>query len=91
MIHKAKDLQPEQKKALERLVGRAISDQEDISIRVLQPPPSVPLERRLEILDGLKTYFAQVDAQRKPASHEQADEVIDEALRSTRPGYRRHR
>lgn len=89
MIHKAKDLPPEQKKALERLVGRAISDQEEVSVRVLRPPPGVSIERT-KILDGLKAYFAQVDAQREPASREQSDEITDEALRSTRPGYRRH-
>lgn len=91
MIHKAKYLLPEQKKALERLVGRAISDQEEVSVRVLRPPPSVSRESRAKILDELKAYFAQVDAQRTPAPLEQADEITDEALRSVRPGYRRHR
>ncbi|MBZ5533219.1 MAG: hypothetical protein LAO20_17450 [Acidobacteriia bacterium] len=90
MIHKAKDLSPEQKVALERLLGRAISDREDISIRVLQPPPGVSPARRQEILEGLKTYFAEVDSQRKPVSGEQADKVIDEAIRSSRPAYRPH-
>ena len=91
MIRKARDLSPEQKTTLERLVGRPISDEEDVSIRVLQPPPYVSPERRREILDGLREYFAQVDSQRKPVSAEQADEIIDEALRSARPGYRPQR
>ena len=45
-------------------------------------------ERRQEILDGLNEYFSCVDAQRKPISPEEADEIINEALRSTRPNYR---
>lgn len=89
MIHKAKDLSPEEKTALERLVGRAISDQENVSIRLLQPPKGLSEQRRAEILEQLKAYFAHVDRQRKPVSGDQADEVIDEAIRSVRSGYRR--
>jgi hypothetical protein len=33
-------------------------------------------------------YFAKIDAQRKPVSEEEEEEIINEALRSTRPGYR---
>src|SRR5258707_15403294 len=89
MIHKGKDLSPEERLALERLVGRAISDQEDISVRVLQTSSEISAPRRREILEGLNAYFAQIDAQRKPVSANQANEIIDEALRSARPGYRR--
>jgi len=39
----------------------------------------------------LRKYFAEVDARRKPGSAEEAEEILDEALRSTRPGYRPHR
>jgi len=87
MIHKAGDLSPEQKMALERLVGRAISDQDNISIRVLQPSPALPEEKRTEILKNLKSYFSGVDAQRQPVSRDEADEIINEALRSARHGY----
>ena len=88
MIHKAKDLSPDEKIALERLVGRSISDREDTSIRLLEPSPGVSPERRREILDLLKAYFAGIDAQRKQVSDEQADEIINEAIRSERPSYR---
>jgi len=88
MIHKAKDLSPQQKLAIESLLGRAISEQEDISIRALQPQPGVTPERRSEILEALQAYFLRVDSQRQPVSSEQAADIIDEALRSTRPGYR---
>ena len=88
MIHKAKDLAPDEKQALERLVGRAIFEHEDISIRVLDRQPGISDERRSQILEQLREYFAQIDSQRKPVSPEQADEIINEALRSSRPGYR---
>jgi len=35
MIHKAKDLSPEQKTAIESLLGRPVADDEAISIRTL--------------------------------------------------------
>ncbi|MGA3212583.1 MAG: hypothetical protein ABSD20_14855 [Terriglobales bacterium] len=91
MIHNVNDLLPEEKRAVEKLVGRALSGQDDISIRVLRPASQLSAERRLEILDGLKAYFAQIDSQQEAVSHEQADEVIDEALRSSRPAYRTFR
>jgi len=88
MIHKAKDLSPQQRLALESLLGRAISEQEEISIRTLQPPQGVSPERRHEILEALRSHFSRIDAQREPVPPEQADDMINEALRSTRPGYR---
>lgn len=88
MIHKGKDLSPDQKQTLETLLGRAISDQEDVSIRVLQPLPEISPDRRRQILEQLRSYFQRIDAQRKPVSAEEADEIINEALRSSRPGYR---
>lgn len=41
MIHKAKDLSPDEKAAIERLVGRTIAEDEEISIRVI-PIPKAP-------------------------------------------------
>jgi hypothetical protein len=42
MIHKAKNLSPDQKAAIERLLGRAVADNEQISVRTvpLPTPPS---------------------------------------------------
>lgn len=88
MIHKVKDLSAEQKVALEKLLGRTISDQDDISVRVLPPTSRISPERRRQILEGLRAYFSQIDSQRKPISDEEVDEILNEALRSTRPGYR---
>ena len=39
MIHKAKDLSPDQKAAIEGLLGRTIAENEEISIRTITPPP----------------------------------------------------
>jgi len=38
MIHKAKDLSPDQKMAVESLLGRAVAEDESISIRSMKSP-----------------------------------------------------
>ena len=88
MIHKAKDLSAEEKLAIEKLLGQSISEQEEISIRILPSGSHPSPERRRQIIDGLKAHFSQIDSQRKAISDEEADEILNEALRSTRPGYR---
>jgi hypothetical protein len=89
MIHKAKDLSPDQKLLIENLLGRRVLEDEAISVRAFEPP-ALSDERRRQIADDLKRYFAEVDASRKPASADEADDVVTEAIRSSRPGYRPH-
>ena len=89
MIHRARDLSPDQKLLIERLLGRRVLEDEAISVHAFEPP-AVPDERRGEIAEELRKYCAEVDANRSPASPDEADEVITEAIRSTRPGYRPH-
>jgi len=87
MIRNAKDLSPDQKTVIESLLGRRVLEDEAISVRAIEPP-ALSDERRLEVLRDLEAYFAQVDEQRQPVPPEEADAIIDEALRSTRPHYR---
>jgi hypothetical protein len=89
MIRNAKDLSPDQKAVIESLLGRRVLADEDISVRAIQRP-ALSDERRLELVEQLRKYFAEVDARRKPASAEEAEEILTEAIRSTRPGYRPH-
>ena len=89
MIRNARDLSPDQKAVIESLLGRRVLEDETISIRALEPP-AVSDQRRRELAELLKTYFAQVDARRKPGSPEEAEDIIDEAIRRVRPGYRPH-
>lgn len=87
MIHKAKDLSPDQKVLIESLLGRRVLEDEAISVRAFEPP-AVSEERRREIAGELQRYFAEVDANRKPSAADEGDEIISEAIRSTRPAYR---
>ena len=87
MICNANDLSPAQRAALETLLGRRVQDGKAVSVRTFEPA-KVPHQRKLEIADELRKYFAEVDAARKPVSGEEAEDVLSEAMRSVRPGFR---
>ena len=89
MIHKAKDLLPDQKAAVESLLGRQILEGEAVSVRAFDPPV-LSDQWRQEFIDSLKCYFAQVDANSRSVSAEEAEQAITEAMRSTRPHYAPH-
>jgi hypothetical protein len=89
-IRSAKDLSPEQKAAIESLLGRRLLGSEDISVCAFEPL-ALSDERRRELVEQLKKYFAEVDARRKTGSPEEAEDLINEAMRSVRPDYRPHR
>jgi hypothetical protein len=89
MIREVKDLSPDQKIAVESLLGRSVSEQETVSVQAFQPPV-ISDQRRQQVVEGLRQYFAEVDAKRQPVSAEEADDIINEAMRNSRPGYRPH-
>ena len=86
MLHKVKELSAEQRVALESLLGRAISDRETVSVRAFEPDPLG--EQGEATLAQLDAYFARIDAKQPPLSESDAEALITEALRSTRPHYR---
>jgi hypothetical protein len=87
MICNGKDLSPDQKAVIENILGRRVLEDESVSVRAFESP-ALSDDKRAEILHGLEAYFAEVDAQRKPVSSAEADEILNEALRSSRPNYR---
>jgi hypothetical protein len=87
MICNATDLSADQKAALETLLGRRVQDSEAMSVRTFEPA-AVSAQRKLEIADELRNYFAEVDAARQTVSDEEAEDILHEAMKSVRPGYR---
>ncbi len=59
-----------------------------LSVFALSPPPALSNEQKHQLAEQLMNYFADVDARRKPGSAEEAEDTINEAMRSVRPGYR---
>lgn len=89
MIRYAKDLSPDQRIVIESLLGHRVLEDETISVRAIESP-ALTDQRRQELAEELERYFAEVDARRMPGSAEEAEEILTEAIRSTRPGYRPH-
>jgi hypothetical protein len=90
MIRDAKDLSLDQKAVIESLLGRRVLENEAIGIRAIEPP-ALSDQQRQEQGAELRKYFSEVDARRKPGSAEEAEEILTEAIRSSRPGYRPRR
>ena len=88
MTHCVKDLSPEQKLAIESLLGHPLSDEESVSVKAFAPSSLLSDEERRAAIEKLNQYFARIDAKRQPVSEEEEDAVINEALRSVRPDYR---
>lgn len=87
MLCNASELSPDQKAALGSLLGRSVQDGEAVSVRTFAPVEVSP-QRRLEIANELRRYFAEVDAARGEVSEAEAEEILNEAMRSVRPGMR---
>jgi hypothetical protein len=84
----ARTLSPSLRNALEQLLGRALSDNEAISIRAYQPHEAPSRERQQVIAGDLRRYFAKMDQQTQSLSEGEQEEILDEAIRSVRPGYK---
>jgi hypothetical protein len=80
LIHKASELRPATRTALEAELGRLLGDDEDVSIMafpVHDPPVD---EARIEAGRKLEAYFASIDTRTRDASEEEADAALDDAL-----------
>ena len=88
-LHSAKRLSLLVRSALdEQLLGRALDDDEAISVRAYQPHEAPSLAQQRALAGELRQYFAQIDPTRKDIPECEQEEILDEAIRSVRPGYR---
>ena len=83
MIRNAKEISTDRKAVIEPLLGRRLLEEEAISIRAIERP-ALSDQRRQEQVEELKKYFAEVNARRERGSAEEAEEILTEAIRSTR-------
>jgi hypothetical protein len=92
MMYRVKDLSPEQKNAVEGLIGHSISEDESVSVKLLPPTATAPSrltsEQRKAAVENLNRYFARVDARSQSLTDEEEEAIFSEAMRSTRPNYR---
>lgn len=88
MIHAVKDMTSEQRQAVESLLGRAVADNEAVSLKpVWTPaagiPPSTPEQRR-EAAEWLEQHFSTIIARQRPYSKDEIEEALAEALQAAR-------
>jgi hypothetical protein len=73
-----------------RACSDAVYSKTKKSASALSIPRVLSGQRRKELVEELTKCFADVDGRRKPGPAEEAEEILTEAIRSTRPGYRPH-
>ncbi len=87
-LHSARSLPEPVRNAIEQLLGRALGDNEEVSIRAYQPHEGPTVEQQRLIADDLRRFFQRTDEKANGLSLSEQEEVLDEAIRSVRPGYR---
>lgn len=87
LIHKASELKPATRAALEVELGRSLGDDEDVSIMAFAAHDPPVDEARVEAGRKLEAYFARIDGYKADAPHEETDAALDAALKKARPGY----
>jgi len=87
-LHSARKLPVPVRSALEQLLGRPLNDDEAISVRAYGPQEAPTLEEQAAIAEQLRHYFARIDERAADLSDNEQEEILDEAIRSVRPGYK---
>lgn len=81
---KAVELSPAQRSVIEELVGRTLDETETVGVRVM--PDAARIEQsRKALIDFLQM---REGASGSAAADEISEEIITEAIRTVRPGYR---
>jgi hypothetical protein len=87
-IHKAEDLSGAVRSVLEYLLGRPLEADEEISIMAFRPHEPAQGPVRDQLAQRLNEQINTMAERASHASDDELDEILDDAMRSTRPGYR---
>lgn len=87
LIHKANELKPETRAAVEAELGRSLSDDEEVSIMAFSNHLEPRGEAREKAAQRLSAILDKTDAQSQNMRDEEAESALNEALRAARPGY----
>ncbi|HEY2547654.1 MAG TPA: hypothetical protein VGI46_16400 [Candidatus Acidoferrum sp.] len=90
LIHKANELKPQTRAALEAELGRSLKDDEDVSIMAFSTHESPVGEARREAGQKLEEYLKRIDGQTTRHQDDASEELLNEALKKALPGYREH-
>ncbi len=88
LIHKARELKPQTRAAVEAELGRSLRDDEDVSIMAFAAHEAPEGEARSRAGQKLETYFKKIDKQTASVPDDEGEAALQEALKKARPGYR---
>lgn len=92
MVYRVSELSDEQRRTVEGLLGRPVTENERVSVRAVADSgggsEALSAQQRRELLDRVRKYFAEVDARREAVSESDEEDALDEAIRSVRPQFR---
>ena len=86
-IQKAEDLSAAVKSALESLLGRPLEADEEISVMAFRPHEAPQGPVRDQLSQQLDQQMDAMAERAKDASDHELDEILNDAMRSARPGY----
>lgn len=87
-IHKTEDLSVAVKAALESLLGRSLEPDEEISVMAFRPHDAPHGASRDQLGQRLSKQMNAMAERIKDSPDNELDEILDDAMRSARPGYR---
>ncbi len=87
-IQKAEDLSAAVKSALESLLGRPLQPDEEVSVMAFRPHEAPQGPVRNQLAQRLNEQMDAMAERVKDAPEDELDEILDDAMRSARPGYR---
>jgi hypothetical protein len=85
MIIETAELTPQQKAAIEELLGRQLRDHDSISVHTVSVPTAA---ERLAATEKLRVFLTDAGRLRPGCSEEELEDALTEAMRSVRPSYR---
>ena len=88
-IGKVKNLQAQARRVMQRLVGRELREDEQLSIRVVSPHPAPPADVRRAAADRLERIMDAAAEKAKHIPGKNVHRLLDEAIDYVRPRKKR--
>ncbi len=88
LIHKASELRPETRAAVEAELGRSLQNDEQVSIMALATHEAPTGRARAEAERNLQEHLNRIDQKTNGVLEQEVEDAINEALGDVRPGYR---
>lgn len=88
LIHKANELRPQTRAAVEAELGRSLEDDEDVSIMAFSTHEAPSGDARRNAAQKLQSNLQRTDKKTAKMNGKQAEAALEEALKHARPRYR---